>query len=327
MRWLGFSALIVADHVASYLNAVAGPRSDVMADMEALAERDDIPIVLWETGRLLAVLVAALQAQRIIEVGTAIGYSTLHMAQALGPGGVIVTLERDEQRIAQAREFWTRAGVADRIELVEGDALQTLPNLEGSFDMAFVDATKQEYGDYLGMIESKLNPGALVAIDNVLMSGEVGLSDDDDTFWSKANLQAARALNQRLMDADGWLTSIIPIGDGVTLTTRADPPDHDHRPHLHRGRRRAGDRRRLPAGQRSPRGAQRGHRRREPAHVLLPRAGAGARARAPQRPRSGPAHPGPPGARALRGRGALRAAGRAHPGPRHRGGGPAAGAA
>ena len=224
MRWLvrslGFSALIVADHVASYLNAVAGPRSDVMADMEALAERDDIPIVLWETGRLLAVLVAALQAQRIIEVGTAIGYSTLHMAQALGPGGVIVTLERDEQRIAQAREFWTRAGVADRIELVEGDALQTLPNLEGSFDMAFVDATKQEYGDYLGMIESKLNPGALVAIDNVLMSGEVGLSDDDDTFWSKANLQAARALNQRLMDADGWLTSIIPIGDGVTLTTR-----------------------------------------------------------------------------------------------------------
>jgi len=142
------------------------------------------------------------------------------MAQALGPGGVIVTLERDEQRIAQAQGFWARAGVADRIELVEGDALQTLPNLEGSFDLAFVDATKQEYGDYLGMIESKLNPGALVAIDNVLMSGEVGLSDDNDTFWSKANLQAARALNQRLMDADGWLTSIIPIGDGVTLTTR-----------------------------------------------------------------------------------------------------------
>jgi predicted O-methyltransferase YrrM len=142
------------------------------------------------------------------------------MAQALGPGGVIVTLERDEQRIAQAQEFWARAGVADRIELVEGDALQTLPKLEGRFDMAFVDATKQEYGDYLGMIESKLSPGALVAIDNVLMSGEVGLSDDNDTFWSKANLRAARALNQRLMDADGWLTSIIPIGDGVTLTTR-----------------------------------------------------------------------------------------------------------
>ena len=187
--------------------------------MEALADRDDIPIVLWETGRLLAVLVAALQAQRIIEVGTAIGYSTLHMAQALGPGGVIVTLERDEERIAQAREFWTRAGVADRIQLVEGDALQTMPNLEGSFDMAFVDATKQEYGDYLGMIESKLTR-ARSCHRQRLMSGEVGLSDDDETFWSKANLQAARALNQRLMDADGWLTSIIPIGDGVTLTTR-----------------------------------------------------------------------------------------------------------
>jgi predicted O-methyltransferase YrrM len=212
--------VIVAEHVADYLDAVAGPRSDVMAEMEALGERDRIPIVPWETGRLLAVLVAALQPQRVLEVGTAIGYSTLHMAQALGESGTIVTLERDEQRIAQAREFWGRAGVADRIQLVEGDALANLPALEGPFDLAFVDATKQEYGDYLGLIESKLAPRGLVAIDNVLMLGEVALGEDEDTVWSKENLRAARELNQTLMRSDTWLTSILPIGDGVTLMTR-----------------------------------------------------------------------------------------------------------
>ena len=215
---------IVTDHVASYLHAVSGARSQVMAEMEELAERDGIPIVPWETGRLLAVLVAALQPKRVIEVGTAIGYSTLHMAEALGPEGVIVTLERDRRRIPQAWGFWDRAGVADRIELVEGDALQTLPPLAGSFDMAFVDATKQEYGDYLGLIEAKLAPRALVAIDNVLMSGEVGLGEDANTEWSKENLRAARELNRGLMQSDRWLTSILPIGDGVTLATRRPSP-------------------------------------------------------------------------------------------------------
>src|SRR6187200_172366 len=91
LRWTpswgrrGDKAMILADHVADYLHAVSGPRSELMVEMEALAERDSIPIVQWETGRLLAVLVAALQPKRVIEVGTAIGYSTMHMARALGP--------------------------------------------------------------------------------------------------------------------------------------------------------------------------------------------------------------------------------------------------
>jgi predicted O-methyltransferase YrrM len=213
--------MITSEHVQSYLRALSGERSDVMAEMEALAERDGIPIVHWETGRLLAVLVAALQPARVLEVGTAIGYSTLHMAQALSNDGVIVTLERDPERIAQARGFWERASVADRIELVEGDALQTLPALEGTYDLAFIDATKQEYGDYLGMIEPKLKSNALVAVDNVLMSGEVALGEDADTYWSKENLRSARELNAKLMESERWLTSVLPVGDGVALAVRA----------------------------------------------------------------------------------------------------------
>jgi predicted O-methyltransferase YrrM len=97
--------MITAEHVQEYLRALSGERSEVMAEMEALAERDRIPIVLWETGRLLAVLVAALRPARVLEVGTAIGYSTLHMAQALPEDGVIVTLEREPERIAQAHKY------------------------------------------------------------------------------------------------------------------------------------------------------------------------------------------------------------------------------
>jgi predicted O-methyltransferase YrrM len=213
--------MITSEHVQEYLRALSGDRSEVMAEMEALAERERIPIVQWETGRLLAVLVAALRPGRVLEVGTAIGYSTLHMAQALHDDGVIVTLEREPERIAQARGFWERAGVTGRIKLIEGDALQTLPALEGSYDLAFVDATKQEYGDYLGMIEPKLTSSALVAVDNVLMEGEVALGEDADTYWSKENLRSARELNQSLMSSATWLTSVLPVGDGVALATRA----------------------------------------------------------------------------------------------------------
>lgn len=211
--------MIISEHVSEYLQSISGPRTEVMEEMEQVAVRDHVPIVSWETGRLLAVLVAALRPSRVIEVGTAIGYSTLHMAEAIGDGKV-VTLERDPDRIAQARAFWERAGVADRIELIEGDATETLKALEGPFDMAFVDATKQEYGDYLRLVSEKLTPRALVAIDNTLMAGEVGLPEGADTFWSPQNLAVARALNAELMGSDEWLATVLPVGDGVTLMAR-----------------------------------------------------------------------------------------------------------
>src|ERR687888_1538051 len=111
---------ILADHVARYLRELRPERSPVMREMEELAEREGIPIVHWETGRFLATLVRALDPQRVLEVGTAIGYSTLHMAEALG-GGRIITIEREAERAAQARDFLTRAGVIDKVEIVEDD--------------------------------------------------------------------------------------------------------------------------------------------------------------------------------------------------------------
>src|SRR4051795_11795016 len=146
---------ILSEHVDAYLRDLRPGRSEVMAEMEAVAERDGVPIVSWDTGRLLAALCRALDPV-VLEVGTAIGYSTLHMAEQLERGRV-VTLEFDHSRAEQARGYFARAGVAERVELVEGDARETIPSLEGPFDLLFVDGTKVEYRDYLALARPKLS--------------------------------------------------------------------------------------------------------------------------------------------------------------------------
>jgi predicted O-methyltransferase YrrM len=213
---------ILTEHVEGYLRRVRPTRGPVMAEMEELAEREGVPIVHWETGRMLAALAGTLDG-RVLEVGTAIGYSTLHMAEALERGS-IVTLERDPERIAQADEFLKRTGVGERVEIVGGDARETLPVLEGPFDMLFLDASKGEYREYLQLAEPKLSQRALLVVDNLLMSGEVALPEGADTGWSEDSLAAARAFNSDLLASQGWLGAVLPVGDGVGLATRRRAP-------------------------------------------------------------------------------------------------------
>jgi predicted O-methyltransferase YrrM len=209
---------ILAEHVQAYLERIRPERSPIMAEMEELAERERVPIVHWETGRMLAALCRAMDPV-VLEVGTAIGYSTLHMAEQLERGRV-VTLERDPERAAQARDFLSRAGVAERVELVEGDARETIQSVEGPFDFLFVDATKAEYRGYIELAEPKLTERALLVVDNLLMSGEVALPENAETFWSDDSLVAARKLNAELLASDKWLGAVLPVGDGVGLAAR-----------------------------------------------------------------------------------------------------------
>ena len=209
---------ILADHVEAYLRDLRPERPPLMAEMEALAERERVPIVHWETGRLLAALARALDPV-VLEVGTAIGYSTFHIAEALDRGRV-VTLERNPERAAQARGFLERAGVAQRVELVEGDARETIPELDGPFDLLFLDATKSEYREYLELAEPKLTERALLLVDNLLMHGEVALAEDAETFWAADSLAAARSFNRELLRSDVWLGAVLPVGDGVGIAAR-----------------------------------------------------------------------------------------------------------
>ena len=210
---------IFTDHVIRYMQDVRPARSQVMADMERFAETDHVPIVHWETGRFLATLVRATDPAQVLEVGTAIGYSTLHMAQELGRGK-IVTIERDPDRVKQATDYLGRAGVKDRVEIVQADATEALERLPGPFDLIFLDGTKTEYQRYFEMAEPKASERAVLVVDNMLMSGDVALEDDSDAFWSAENLASAREFNAKLLRSEQWLGAVLPIGDGVVFAAR-----------------------------------------------------------------------------------------------------------
>ena len=173
-----------------------------------------------EQGQFMALLVELVGARRVLEVGTFTGYSALAVALAMPPDGRIVTCDVDEDMTAVARRYWAEARVADRIDLRLGPAVDTLDALiadggAGSFDFAFVDADKVNYGAYYERGLALLRQGGLMLIDNVLWSGAVAdpQKQDDDT-------RAIRALNAKLRDDQRVTLSLLPVSDGLTLARK-----------------------------------------------------------------------------------------------------------
>ena len=204
-----------------WIEATSRPMHPVLAEMEAAstAGPERIPILSRDSGRLLGVLAA--DRRRIVEVGTAIGYSTLWMALALPTDGTIVTIDPDRERTDRARAFWRSAGLPDaRISVVNAPALEAFAGeskpLAGPFDMVFIDALKDEYLAYLTALMDRLAPGALVVADNVLWSGRTSGSrpsrPGDGT-------EALREFCARLSADPGFETTILPIGDGLLVAT------------------------------------------------------------------------------------------------------------
>ncbi len=212
-------AVIVTEAVAGYLAALRAEPDPLLAEMEGRGARDGIPIVVPETGALLHVLALARGASRVLEVGTAIGVSTLYLARALPADGTIVSFEIDEQRHAAARGYLERAGVLDRCDLRLQDAREGLRALEGSFDMAFIDGVKAQYGDYFDAVLPRLRAGGLLAVDNVLMSGTVA-EGRSDGHWTDEQIATARAFNERLLDHPDLTGTVMPVGDGVLVAVR-----------------------------------------------------------------------------------------------------------
>ncbi|HET9771976.1 MAG TPA: class I SAM-dependent methyltransferase [Acidimicrobiia bacterium] len=165
---------------------------------------------------LLEILARAVNARRVVEIGTFTGYSALALARGMGPEGRLLCLDISEEWTAIARAHWEKAGVADRIELRIGPAIETLRELPPVlFDLAFIDADKSSYGDYYEELVPRVRPGGLLLVDNTLWGGSV-LDETNDTD----DARAIRAVNDRIAGDDRVRVVLLPIGDGLTVAQR-----------------------------------------------------------------------------------------------------------
>ena len=205
-----------------WIESLAHPLAPALGSIEAAAEPLGIPIVDRDAGRVLSVLAAG--RRRIVEVGTAYGYSTLWLALGQPDDGTIVTIDPDRERTDLARGWWREAGIPDeRITVVNAPALEAFaapadhPELDGPFDFAFIDALKPEYEAYLEALVGRLSPGALIAADNVLWSGRVSGSRPVEA--GDANTAALRAFDAAVLADERYTATILPLGDGLLIAS------------------------------------------------------------------------------------------------------------
>lgn len=208
--------MILAPAIQSYLGGLTGTPDPLLAEMYEHAEEESIPVVEPETGRLLEVLATAAGTRRALEVGTAIGVSTLSLARG---GAHVTSFEVDELRHQAARGYLSRAGFGERVDLRLQDADEGLATLEGPFDLAFIDGPKQRYSDHIERSIALLRPGGLLVVDNVLISGTIATGVPSGP-WTPEHIEWMRDVNRRLTSDERLLTLITPVGDGVAVAVR-----------------------------------------------------------------------------------------------------------
>ena len=201
---------------SAYLERIHPDVAPVLLDMEAEAERDGLPITERPSTRLLSLVVRAMGARRALEIGTNIGYSAIAIASALAEGGELLTLDIDPEMHARARVNLDRAGVGDRVRLITGSALDTLPGIAGPFDFAYIDADKSSYPQYLNAVIERLRPGGVVALDNLLWLGQAAHEPEDSDF-SRESTPIIRVFNEAFLADSRLDATIVQVGDGIGL--------------------------------------------------------------------------------------------------------------
>ena len=212
--------LIVPDAIEGYLAGLNRAGDPVLDDIARGNATRGLPLVDAEVGALLRVLATSIDATRILEIGTAIGYSGIWLARALPAGGMLVTMELDEDRAREARDNFARAGVADRVSVVVGDVQLKIAKVSGPFDLIFQDGAKPLYTPLLDRLVALLRPGGLLVTDNVLWDGEVVPGFQAAPGKDPEDTRAIIEYNQRVAAHPHLLTSIVPLRDGVSISVK-----------------------------------------------------------------------------------------------------------
>ena len=204
-----------AGPVDDYLYSMLPKRDEVLAEMEDYATAHNVPIVGPAVARVLQQLAMIINARTVFELGSAIGYSTIWWAQAVGDKGRVIYTDGDRKNAERARGYFTRAGVSSRVTIHTGDALEFLSEQKQEFDIIFNDVDKEDYPRVLRLVAPRLREGGLFITDNVLWSGRVAEKNPTD-----ARTKAILEFNRKLYDAKEFYTTFLPIRDGLAVAMK-----------------------------------------------------------------------------------------------------------
>jgi caffeoyl-CoA O-methyltransferase len=205
---------ITVEPVEDYIYSLLPPRDEVLVEMEGEAAKNKIPIIGPAVARVLYQLAIISGAKKVFEMGSAIGYSTIWLARAVGPGGRVIYTDGDKKNADKARRYFERAGVSDRITIRTGDALELLSEEKEPYDLIFNDVDKTDYPRVFRMALPHLRSGGLFCTDNVLWSGRVAKPNPD------AETKAILELNQLMYQSQEVFTTILPLRDGVSVCVK-----------------------------------------------------------------------------------------------------------
>ena len=211
---------IVNERIVDYINSLDKGNSPVCNAIEKEALADGVPIIRKEMGNLLKVLLLLKRPQKILEVGTAVGYSSILISENMPENCRITTIENYEKRIPVAKNNFKRAGKEEVITLLEGDAMDILKELDGTYDFIFMDAAKGQYINFLPELLRLMPAGGLLISDNVLQEGDIVESRYGVTRRNRTIHTRMREYIYTLTHAEQLETSIVPIGDGITLSVK-----------------------------------------------------------------------------------------------------------
>lgn len=203
-------------NVEKYLNDALPARDAVLREMERYAAQHDVPIVGPACARVLYQLARLIRARRVFELGSAIGYSTLWLARAVGPQGKVCYTDSDPANAERAEKYLRRGKALGQVEILVGDALDMLKSTKGQFDLIFNDVNKTQYPRVLRLAPPRLRPGGLFITDNVLWSGRVAKT----AAAGDAETAAIQEFNRKLYRSKEFFTTIVPLRDGLAVALK-----------------------------------------------------------------------------------------------------------